>query len=167
MRVVNEHMQTITGADLTKGRLLPVSVIRESAAPIDNEVKFAWSDEDYESAQLYIPNPVSSGVPTQQEKLMALIASLEVPDKPTDSVQPGYKWALKYTWGANSYAWESVKDENALGTAEKPIPWIEGSAVRHGYCYTDGENRYMALANGVPKNVTQTEFFKKIQEVLF
>lgn len=54
MRVVNENMETITEYDLTKGYLIPALVIKEDATPIDNETKFAWADEDYEDAQMYI-----------------------------------------------------------------------------------------------------------------
>lgn len=54
LRVVNENMETITEYDLTKGYLIPALVIKEDATPIDDETKFAWEDEDYEEAQMYI-----------------------------------------------------------------------------------------------------------------
>ena len=56
MRVFNQEGQIITEYDLTKGQLVPTKRVREDAEPIDNIKKFAWSDEDYEDAQMYIPN---------------------------------------------------------------------------------------------------------------
>lgn len=55
MRVVNENFETLTEYDLEAGYLIPAVVIRQDAAPIDGETKFAWADEDYEEAQMYIP----------------------------------------------------------------------------------------------------------------
>ena len=56
MIVINKEGKPITEYDLTKGVLIPTTVIREDAEPIDNITKFAWADEDYEDAQMYIPN---------------------------------------------------------------------------------------------------------------
>lgn len=56
MRILNEHSMEIAAAeaDLSLGRLVPEIIIRENAAPIDNVVKFAWADDDYESILRYI-----------------------------------------------------------------------------------------------------------------
>lgn len=58
MRIVNENYETIdeSDVDLSKGQLLPATVIREDAVPIDDVTKFAWDDEDYEEVQIYVIN---------------------------------------------------------------------------------------------------------------
>ena len=68
MRVINERHQTITEYDLTKGRLVPIAAVREDATPIDNVTKFAWTDEDWEEVQMFIPNRVLS-IPDQIDVL--------------------------------------------------------------------------------------------------
>ena len=67
MRVVNQHFETITECDLTKGYLRTVKAIRPDAIPlgtvtvveIDGEpystTKQVWDTEDYEDVQMYIP----------------------------------------------------------------------------------------------------------------
>lgn len=88
MRVVNAAFETLTEYDLETGYLTPAVVIREDAAPIDGETKFAWSDEDYEEVQMYIPGtrpeePEESsqtgltGILTLLTKLEQRIAKLE------------------------------------------------------------------------------------------
>lgn len=57
MRLVNEQFETIdrNSIDLSKGTLVPVKTIKENATPIDNVEKFAWYDEDWEDAEMFIP----------------------------------------------------------------------------------------------------------------
>ena len=77
MRVVNENYETITEYDLTKGYLVPTTLIKEDAKPIDNITKYAWADDDYEVAQMYLLNPseeIADPEPTLQER----VASLEM-----------------------------------------------------------------------------------------
>lgn len=56
MRYVNEKFETIAESeiDLEKGYLSNVKAIREDAEPIDNVKKFAWDDDDFEEAQMYV-----------------------------------------------------------------------------------------------------------------
>jgi uncharacterized UPF0160 family protein len=56
MKIFNEENQEITleDCDLTLGLLSPYLVVKADATPIDNVTKFAWSDDDYEEAQMYI-----------------------------------------------------------------------------------------------------------------
>lgn len=56
MRVVNEKFETITEYDLTAGKLIQTEAVKENAEPIDNVNKFAWSDEDWEDVQMYVPD---------------------------------------------------------------------------------------------------------------
>lgn len=60
MRIVNQKGETITEYDLTKGRLITRKVVRADAPPIDNEEKFAWTDDDLEEVQMYVPNRIKS-----------------------------------------------------------------------------------------------------------
>lgn len=57
MRTVNQRGETITDYDLSKGVLTPAKVIREDAAPIDNVIKWAWADDDYEDVMMYVATP--------------------------------------------------------------------------------------------------------------
>ena len=76
MRVINQNKETITEYDLTAGKLVPVTVIREGAAPIDNAKKFAWADEDYEDVLMYVPDPVK----TTKQQIAELKAQLAATD---------------------------------------------------------------------------------------
>lgn len=68
MRVVNEKFETITEYDLTAGKLIPTVAVKVDAEPIDNVTKFAWSDEDWEEVQMYVPNV---GHPTAPKNIVA------------------------------------------------------------------------------------------------
>lgn len=57
MRTVNQQGETITDYDLSKGVLTPAQVIREDAAPIDNVIKWAWAEDDYEDVMMYVEMP--------------------------------------------------------------------------------------------------------------
>ena len=72
MRVINQNHETIAGYDLTVGYLVPAKVISEDAEPIDNVTKFAWTDEDYEEVQMYVPNP--KDIPSQLDVIEAQVA---------------------------------------------------------------------------------------------
>lgn len=74
MRIVNQALKTITEYDLSKGYLVPVTAIKEDATPIDNVTKFAWADEDYEEAQMYVLNQETVVAPTQLDRIEAQVA---------------------------------------------------------------------------------------------
>lgn len=57
MRVVNQDLQTIADYDLRKGRLVQAKAVREDAAPIDNVIKWAWAEDDYEDVMMYVEMP--------------------------------------------------------------------------------------------------------------
>ena len=73
MRVVNQTLETIAEYDLNKGGLVPAKAIREDAVPIDNVIKFAWADEDYEDVQMYMPNQKANEAPTQMDRIEAQV----------------------------------------------------------------------------------------------
>jgi len=62
-------------ADLAKGFLVPFAAVKEDAVPIDNVTKFAWDDEDYEDAMMYVLNP-ETPEPTQAERIAELEEAL-------------------------------------------------------------------------------------------
>lgn len=57
MRTVNQQGETITDYDLSKGVLTQAKVIREDAVPIDNVIKWAWAEDDYEDVMMYVEMP--------------------------------------------------------------------------------------------------------------
>lgn len=76
MRVINQQGETIKNYDLTAGMLVPATVVRNGATPIDNVTKFAWANEDYEEVKMYIPNPVK----TTAQQVAELKAQLSATD---------------------------------------------------------------------------------------
>ena len=54
MRVVDQFLTTITEYDLDKGTLIPTRAVKEDADPINNVIKWAWDDDDYEDVMMYI-----------------------------------------------------------------------------------------------------------------
>lgn len=58
MRLFNEEGKEISldQADLTKGFIREQTIVKAEAKPIDNKIKFAWADEDWEIVQVYIKN---------------------------------------------------------------------------------------------------------------
>lgn len=76
MRYVNENAEPISAEsiDLEKGFLVPFKAIKEDATPIDNETKFAWYEDDYEEAQMYVLNQAAPEEPTQLDRIEAQVA---------------------------------------------------------------------------------------------
>ena len=56
MRVVNIDRNDITEYDLSKGHLVDCRIIKHDATAPDFKVKFAYTDDDYEDAQMFIPS---------------------------------------------------------------------------------------------------------------
>lgn len=98
---------------------------------------------------------------TNEKKLELMLAT--IPEEPKPSVAPkvGYRWQPMYTASAG-FAWELVKDQNALGTMENPLYWIADMAVKTGYHYTDGVTKYVALADGVPSGFDDATYFAEV-----
>lgn len=98
---------------------------------------------------------------TDAKKLELMLAT--IPEAPMPTVEPkvGYKWQPMYTASAG-FAWELVKDPNALGTMENPLYWIADMAVKTGYHYTDGTTTYVALADGVPSGFDDATYFAEV-----
>ena len=78
MRIVNTEFETITEYDSDNGRLVPNRAVREDAEPIDNIIKFAWSDDDFEDVLMYIPNHVDPDTgPSLQYDTDSMLVDLE------------------------------------------------------------------------------------------
>lgn len=59
MRLLDENDNEISESDcdLSIGYIQQEIVVRADATPIDDETKFAWSDDDYETIRRYIVVP--------------------------------------------------------------------------------------------------------------
>lgn len=82
MLIVNENYEIINeqDADLSAGKLIPATILREDAEPIDNLKKWAWYDDDYEKVLMYVLNPVeheSENSTTMQEDVDAMLVDHE------------------------------------------------------------------------------------------
>lgn len=84
MKILNENMEEIAEYDLTKGSLTETVRIRPDAAPIDNETKFTWEDDDYEPVMIYTlydwaregrENPAD--IPSAEDTLLEMMADHE------------------------------------------------------------------------------------------
>jgi hypothetical protein len=80
MRYFNEKAEPISveSIDLEKGFLVPFTAIKEDATPIDDITKFAWVDEDYEDAMMYVLNQEVNYTPTELDKLDARLTYVEM-----------------------------------------------------------------------------------------
>lgn len=100
--------------------------------------------------------------PLTNEKKLELMLSA-IPEAPMPAVEPkvGYKWQPMYA-ASSGFAWELVKDPNALGTLENPLYWLPGKSVKMGYHYTNGTTKYVALADGVPTGFDDETYFAEV-----
>lgn len=98
---------------------------------------------------------------TDAKKLELMLATIPEEPMPTAEPKVGYKWQPMYSSSAG-FAWELVKDQNALGTMENPLYWLSGKAVKMGYHYTDGTTKYVALADGVPTGFDDETYFAEV-----
>ena len=98
---------------------------------------------------------------TDAKKLELMLAT--IPEAPMPTVEPkvGYKWQPMYA-ASSGFAWELVKDPNALGTLENPLYWLSGKVVKMGYHYTDGTTIYVALETGVPSGFGDATYFAEV-----
>ena len=78
MRIVNTEFETITEYDSDNGRLVPNRAVREDAEPIDNIIKFAWFDDDFEDVLMYIPNHAEPDTgPSPQDDTDSMLVDIE------------------------------------------------------------------------------------------
>lgn len=105
--------------------------IKESATPIDDVTKFAWSDDDYEEVEVFVPYTKEQLAMIQEEQerkqrqanLDALAALIKTTTEKSDKV--GYSFKCMYI-GDSCVSKEYVKEESQQGTAESPYEWVQG-----------------------------------------
>ena len=78
VRIFSENGAVIRAEDIDseKGKLISFLAIREGAVPIDNVTKFAWDDEDYEEALMYVPSADTPEETTAQQRIADLEEAL-------------------------------------------------------------------------------------------
>ncbi len=122
--------------------------IKSDTKPIDNETKFAWDDDDYETYQEWHEyteeelNAIQAQKDKEaQEQALSHLASLIQVDT-TLSDKLGYLW--KYTYVGNvCVSKEYVKDPDAVGTAGNPIAWKPGVQLIPNAFYVYNNVRYV------------------------
>lgn len=95
-------------------------------------------------------------------KLELFVKSIPVQDKPAD--RAGYIWKPIYRADGSGFGWEEVADPYYVPVNDgtdytKPIRWVEGMAVVTGLWYTDGDDVWECLADGVPSGFDDRAFF--------
>lgn len=95
-------------------------------------------------------------------KLRTFLDSIKVPEKSELPDKVGYKWQLAYTFGSDTFAWESVPDPDAKGTQENPIDWIPGMATIPNAWYVYEGNTYVCVQAGNPTEITDTAYFERM-----
>ena len=107
MRVGNTKGQDIpeSEVDLTKGNLYTKNIIRPNAEPIDDITKFAYTDEDYETVQVYERIPDAE---LTQRRIEELKQYLSDTDYVVIKIAEGAATAEEYTDViANRQAWRA------------------------------------------------------------
>lgn len=86
LRIVDVNYNDVAdNIDLSHGTLSVGRGIKTEAAPIDNKIKFAWADDDYEDVQLFIPYTeeelaqmeAAQNVPNEEDTALDLLADHE------------------------------------------------------------------------------------------
>ena len=95
MRLLNEQNREITESecDLTVGYITEETIIRPDAAPIDNQTKWAWADEDYETIRRYVVIPEAE---RRANRIAELKAKLAATDYVVIKITEGAATAEKY-----------------------------------------------------------------------
>lgn len=104
----------------------------------------------------------AGGRPLTPLEKLALLAQA-IPEQPAPSAQPkrGYMWKRYYD-ATGVIMWEEVPDPNYTeqeGSYTNPIQYAAGMTVNAGKWYTDGENVWEALKDGVPRGFDDPVYF--------
>lgn len=127
-------------------------VIREMTA--DEIIEMQQAQLEYESR---VP-----AEPTNEEKVALMLEGIKTEPTPTEPAKVGFKWELEYS-SSGGFVWKMVEDETALGTEKNPLYWKAGMEVETGHFYTtDGENVFVAVADGVPKSENDTDYLERL-----
>ena len=107
MRLVNTKGQDIpeSEVDLTKGNLYTKNIIRSAAEPTDDITKFAYTNEDYETVQVYERIPDTELIQRRIEELKQYLSDT---DYVVIKIAEGVATAEEYTDViANRQAWRA------------------------------------------------------------
>lgn len=127
--------------------------IKSDAKPIDNETKFAWDDDDYETYKVWheytfdeLELIEAQKEKEQQEKNLQILASL-IQFKTEQSDKLGYIWKCTYV-GDICVSKEYVEDPDTTGTKDNPIVWKPGVQLIPNafYIYEDDTYVYVGEA---------------------
>ena len=79
MKILNENNVEISESDvdLSVGILREETIVKPDAKPIDNETKFAWGDEDYETIMRYVVPPDAWRIEHRIEELKRNLADTD------------------------------------------------------------------------------------------
>ena len=122
--------------------------IKADAIPIDNETKFAWDNDDYETYQEWheyteeelIAIQARKDKEAKEQALSHLTSLIQVDTTLSDKL--GYLW--KYTYvGDVCVSKEYVKDPDAVGTVNNPIVWKPGIQLVPNAFYIYNNVRYV------------------------
>lgn len=114
-----------------KGYISKQVRVKKGATPIDNKTKFAWSDNDYEEIEEFVPfteeelaqQAKEAELAEAKASLDALAALIKTTTERSDKV--GYSFKCMYIGGI-CVSKEYVKEESQQGTAESPYEWAHG-----------------------------------------
>lgn len=127
-------------------------IIREMAT--DEIIEMQQAQMEYESR---VPTE-----PTNEEKVVLMLENIKTEPTPTEPAKVGFRWELEYS-SSGGFVWKMVEDEMALGTEKNPLYWKAGMEVATGHFYTtDGENVYVAVADGTPESENDTNYLERL-----
>lgn len=100
--------------------------------------------------------------PTNEEKVALMLENIKTEPTPTEPAKVGFKWELEYS-SSGGFVWKMVEDATALGTEKNPLYWKAGMEVETGHFYTtDGENVFVAVADGVPESENDIDYLERL-----
>ena len=127
-------------------------IIREMTT--DEIIEMQQAQMEYESR---VPTE-----PTNEEKVVLMLENIKTEPTPTEPAKVGFRWELEYS-SSGGFVWKMVEDETALGTEKNPLYWKAGMEVETGHFYTtDGENVFVAVADGVPESENDTDYLEPL-----
>lgn len=106
-----------------------------------------------------------------ESDILSQLAKQIAKAKPNEGRKKGYKLKLTYK-NTGSIVWEYVPDEDYKPTESgdyiDPIQWASGMSVKNGKWYyeADKDLPHEAIANGVPADFYDTNFFDFVEAII-
>lgn len=103
----------------------------------------AEMDAEYKARPVYI------------DKMALLIEAIPVDEQPIEN-RPGYKWEPIFNLSQMKVGWHEVVDPDYVPVNDgtdytRPIMFSDGMSITTGLWYTDGEDVWEAIKDGVPE----------------